>query len=294
MEGKGWISIYRKIQDSWLWNEKPFDKSHAWIDLLLLANYQDKKVLLGNELLIVKRGSFITSQKKLMNRWGWGSEKTRKFLKLLDSDGMISFNADKCKTTIAINNYEEYQNQNVLNEDIPVNTSDMQNENRTQSEYNQNTIRTQSERNQNENRIQPETNNKVNKDNKENNINKKIYSSKDVLNHFEKCGFGMLSPILIEKILADIEIYSPQWVIEAVDIADEKGAHNYSYIKAILESWKSKGKNTKGKEKTYGQNRTSTKSTENVKKEETEGERLARRAKEKYGDKLLENPQCDF
>lgn len=160
-EGKGWISIYRKIQDSWLWQEKPFDKAHAWIDLLLLANHQDKKALLGNELVIVKRGSFITSQKKLMYRWGWGSEKTRRFLKLLHSDGMIKIETDKKKTTIVINNYEEYQNQNGLSADIPSDTANKQNENRTQTEYNQNA-----------NRIQSETNNN---DNNVNNDNKNIY-----------------------------------------------------------------------------------------------------------------------
>lgn len=292
-EGKGWISIYRKIQDSWLWNEKPFDKSHAWIDLLLSANYQDKKFLLGSNLVDVQRGSFITSQSKLMDKWGWGNTKVRSFLKLLSEDNMIKYSGKKF-TLIKILNYEEYQSQTEANADIPALNKYSQID--CKSSANREQIHNKSSANcsQIDCKSSANTNNKVNKDNKENNINKKIYSSKDVLNHFEKCGFGILSPILIEKILADIEIYSPQWVIEAVDIADEKGAHNYSYIKAILESWKSKGKSTKGKEKSYGQNRTTTKSTENVKKEETEGERLARRAKEKYGDKLLENPQCDF
>ena len=150
-EGKGWISIYRRIQYSWLWQEKPFSKGQAWIDLLLSANHKDNKVLLGNELINVKRGSFITSQKKLMERWGWGSEKTRRFLKLLDTEEMIKLSTDKRKTTILVVNYKEYQNQNGLNEDISTDNSDTQNDNGIQTEYKQNDNRTPAETNNNEN-----------------------------------------------------------------------------------------------------------------------------------------------
>lgn len=157
-EGKGWISLHRSIQDNWLWQEKPFDKARAWLDLLLSANYQDKKFLLGNELVTVQRGSFITSQRKLMEKWGWGASKTRDFLKLLDADGMIKFQSDKKKTIIKIINYEEYQNQNTSNVDVPRDSEEGQNTNRTQTEREQNTNRTQTEPN--------------NKENKENNVNK--------------------------------------------------------------------------------------------------------------------------
>ncbi|KMT21575.1 hypothetical protein [Clostridium cylindrosporum] len=161
-EGKGWISLYRSIQDHWLWQEKPFDKARAWIDLLLLANHQDNKFLLGNELIEVKKGSFITSQRKLMERWGWGAGKTREFLKLLQSDGMIIFEADKKKTTITIVSYEQYQNRNASKIDISRGAEGSRNINRTQAEHNQYMGRTQTETNNNDNN--------VNNDNNENNV----------------------------------------------------------------------------------------------------------------------------
>lgn len=37
----GWISLYRSIQEHWLW--KDAEMLRAWLDLLLLANYEDKK-----------------------------------------------------------------------------------------------------------------------------------------------------------------------------------------------------------------------------------------------------------
>lgn len=105
----GWISIHRKIQEHWIWSEKPFSKGQAWIDLLLMANHKDNKFLLGNELVEVERGSFITSEVKLSDRWGWSRSKVRGFLKLLESDEMLVRKTDKKKTTLTIVNYNDYQ-----------------------------------------------------------------------------------------------------------------------------------------------------------------------------------------
>ena len=94
-----WISLHREIQKHWLWADKPFSKGQAWIDMLLLANHSDNKFLLGNELIEIKEGSFVTSELKLMERWGWGKSKTRAFLDLLQSDSMIVKKTDHKKTT---------------------------------------------------------------------------------------------------------------------------------------------------------------------------------------------------
>ena len=108
----GWISIHRKIKEHWVWEDKPFSKGQAWIDILLMANHADKKILLGNELIEVKRGSFITSEKKLMENWGWGKEKVRRFLQVLQEDGMIDKKSDRKKTTINVVNYDFFQDRN--------------------------------------------------------------------------------------------------------------------------------------------------------------------------------------
>ena len=105
----GWISIHRQIKDNWIWEDKPFSKGQAWIDLLLMANHTDRKIALGNELITVKRGSFITSELKLMDAWGWSKGKVRSFLKMLENDGMIERITDHKKTTINIVNYGIFQ-----------------------------------------------------------------------------------------------------------------------------------------------------------------------------------------
>lgn len=173
---KGWISVHRQIWNSWVWDEKPFSKGQAWIDLLLLANHEDRKVLVGNQLVIVKRGSFITSQTKLMERWGWGKEKLRNFLRLLESDEMIEVDTTPRYTHIAITNYEtyqtQYQNQTNENPVIPINREEYQTKDRPKTDQRQTANRPNTDRT-------PTTNNN---DNNLNNDNKDIYIKSDSTN----------------------------------------------------------------------------------------------------------------
>ena len=106
---QGWISIHRQLQSHWLWEDKPFSRGQAWVDILMLANHDDNKFLLGNELVEVKCGSFITSELKLMERWGWSKAKVRSFLQLLEKDQMIVKKTDRKKTTITVENYGFFQ-----------------------------------------------------------------------------------------------------------------------------------------------------------------------------------------
>ena len=56
MQEGGWIRLYRSIRKHWLWEDA--EKLKWWIDILLHANHQDRKVLIGNELMNIERGSF--------------------------------------------------------------------------------------------------------------------------------------------------------------------------------------------------------------------------------------------
>tara|TARA_R110002167_G_scaffold106599_4_gene273229 strand:+ start:212 stop:913 length:702 start_codon:yes stop_codon:yes gene_type:complete len=106
----GWISIHRQIKTHWLWEEKrTFSKAEAWIDILLSANHTTTDILLGNELITVQRGSFITSEVKLMKRWKWSKGKVRAFLLLLDTQHMVYKTTDTKKTTLTVVKYEDYQ-----------------------------------------------------------------------------------------------------------------------------------------------------------------------------------------
>ncbi len=107
----GWIKVERSIMENFLWEDRPFSKGQAWVDLLLLANHKDGRMIYKNRILKTKRGDVNRSVSWLANRWGWGWTKTREFLGLLESEGMIKTSAGKHRTTITIENYAKYQNQ---------------------------------------------------------------------------------------------------------------------------------------------------------------------------------------
>ena len=107
----GWIKIHRQIQNCLIWDDKPFNMASAWIDLLLLANHEDKETIFDKKPILVKRGQRITSVRELSARWGWGKDKTLRFLRLLEREKMIVKDSDSRKTLITIVNYGFYQGQ---------------------------------------------------------------------------------------------------------------------------------------------------------------------------------------
>ena len=132
MAEKGWIKTYRKIQDCWIWLEKePFDKRSAWIDLLLTANHEEVKIRFNGDFITVEKGQILTSIRKLADKWHWSVDKVLRFLRLIESDGMIKKDSDNFRTLITIENYELYQ--------------DEPNTNSTQAESKQNVSRNKQE-----------------------------------------------------------------------------------------------------------------------------------------------------
>lgn len=109
MDKNGYISLHRKIQDNWLWNEKPFSKGQAWVDLILLARWKDGKQMHRGKLCERKRGQVCCSIKWLAERWGWGWRKTRAFISSLEAEQMVSLDSTTHDTTITIENYSVYQ-----------------------------------------------------------------------------------------------------------------------------------------------------------------------------------------
>lgn len=110
MSDKGWIKTYRKILDCWLWTSKePYDRRSAWMYLLLTANHSDKKIMFNGEFITVKRGQILTSIRTLAEKWKWSYDKTLRFLRTIESDGMIEKESDNFRTLITIVNYEVFQ-----------------------------------------------------------------------------------------------------------------------------------------------------------------------------------------
>lgn len=107
---KGWICVHRSIQDNDIWDDdEPFDRRSAWIDLLLLANHKDKNIIFNGHPLTVKRGTFITSVRKLSEKWKWSNDRTLRYLRLLEQLNMITRDSNNSRTLISIVKYDFFQ-----------------------------------------------------------------------------------------------------------------------------------------------------------------------------------------
>lgn len=105
----GWIKLYRQLQECPIWYGERFSKGQAWVDLLILANHSDKKIMFNGDFITVKRGQYLTSMVKLSEKWKWNRKTVSSFLKLLENDNMISKVSDNTKTLVTIVNYGIYQ-----------------------------------------------------------------------------------------------------------------------------------------------------------------------------------------
>ncbi len=91
----------------WIWSRSDYVK--AWIHLLLKANWETKKALIGSKLETVKRGELITSIGKFAKETGMGERQVRTFWDLLEQDEMIVRKSTSNRTKITIRNYDRYQ-----------------------------------------------------------------------------------------------------------------------------------------------------------------------------------------
>lgn len=136
---KGWIKLSRQIKEHWIW-ENP-EKLKAWLDLLLMANHETKKVDMREGLVTVRRGQLVTSITKLATKWGWSRERVRRFLDTLERDGMLTRNSTPFKTVLTIVNYEKFQgdrhSNETANESTDKSTNKSANESRTRKNKNE-------------------------------------------------------------------------------------------------------------------------------------------------------------
>ena len=105
--GKGFISIWRKIREHWVYSDSFM--LHLWIELLVLANYKDNKFLLGRDVVEVQEGDVITSIRKLATTLNCSEKKILTGLKTFEKDGMIIKHKSHKRTHLTICNYAPYQ-----------------------------------------------------------------------------------------------------------------------------------------------------------------------------------------
>lgn len=106
---KGYVPIWRDLQDHWLWQSNtPFDMRSAWIDLLLSVNHEERKIQIGNRVQTIKAGQKWTSYRTLAEKWHWSKDRVKRYIKLLKNDGMVYTDETRNGTLLTIVNYENF------------------------------------------------------------------------------------------------------------------------------------------------------------------------------------------
>ncbi|MBE1304529.1 DnaD domain protein [Clostridium botulinum] len=234
---KGWISLYRAMEDGWLWEDKPFARGQAWIDLLLQANHKDKKTFSKGELVTVKRGSFLTSDQLLADRWGWSRKKVRTFLEVLVKEQMIELKRSPKGTSLTLVNWDLYQGLGTTEE--------------------QQKIQQRDNRRTTEDTTEEQQKNTNNNDNNDNNVNKYINNKEEVnpMEVYQNNIYPMPGVIEIEGIKSWSNDLGNELVVYAINIAAKSNVRKWNFIEKILIDWDKNGIKTLDQAKTYSQNR---------------------------------------
>lgn len=110
MGNKGtYIYLDRGILDHWTYKDKPFNRSMAWIDLLLIADHTTHTKLWRGKPTEFKRGDVNLSITELAKRWGWSRDRARRFISHLEQDNMVRVNSSTYRTTITVVKYDDFQ-----------------------------------------------------------------------------------------------------------------------------------------------------------------------------------------
>ncbi|EAA0224382.1 DnaD domain protein [Listeria monocytogenes] len=225
----GWIKIYRSLQEHWIWENEKYLK--WWLDLLLLANHQDRDILINGELITIKRGQKHTSELWLSNRWNADRKQVRKFLELLKKNDMITITKSRQKgTTYEISNYNDFQG---ISEEIRTTKGT--------------TIDTTEDTTKEHQMVQRKGHKQELKNLRIKELKKDINNNSDLnfKDFWEQNGFGMMLPVELDKLLAWVDDFAGnrEIVMKALEVTSEQGANkrNYAYVNKILKNWENRG-----------------------------------------------------
>ena len=106
---KGYVKIHRELLEHPIWTSEKFTRGQAWADLILKANAQPGWVRKRGARIDLNRGDVGYSIKELSRQWDWSESKTRRFLKELENDEMVTLKKTNVSCTITLVNYDMWQ-----------------------------------------------------------------------------------------------------------------------------------------------------------------------------------------
>lgn len=122
MSKKGYIKLYRQISDTPVWTDS--DKLKLWLMCLMKATHEGKTQVVGNQIIELKPGQFITGRSALFDEFNHGVKKDRRvdgltlfrWLNLFEKMEMLNINKTNKYSLVTVLNWDKYQGQRTTDE----------------------------------------------------------------------------------------------------------------------------------------------------------------------------------
>lgn len=149
MSKQGYIKLYRQITDTPVWADS--DKLKLWLMCLMKATHDEKTQVVGNQIIELKAGQFITGRAALSDDFNRDVKKDRRvdgltlfrWLSLFEKMEMLNIKKTNKYSLITVLNWDKYQGRRTSNEQ-------QLNNNRTSDEQQLNTNKKNEKNDKNE------------------------------------------------------------------------------------------------------------------------------------------------
>ena len=105
----GFILLARQILNSNAWKISNSEQKLMMVYCILRANHQENPWWDGENLLVIQRGSFVTSRDKFASLTGFTVAKVRNFWRKMEKVGFLTKESTNDYTVITVCNYNHYQ-----------------------------------------------------------------------------------------------------------------------------------------------------------------------------------------
>ncbi|QGZ70004.1 hypothetical protein GQS62_03930 [Pediococcus pentosaceus] len=115
MSDQGWISLYRKIQNSFVWTNS--DQLKLWLLILMKANHSENKFLFNGNEIFLSSGQMVTGRDAIALEFNNGvkpvqrvsSRQLWRWIKQFEKEQMLSIESTSRNSVITVKNWSEYQ-----------------------------------------------------------------------------------------------------------------------------------------------------------------------------------------
>ena len=107
---EGYVKLYRKLTTEAVWSD-PL-KLRLWLQCLMKAAFKDKEIMIGNQLIKLQPGQFVTGRESLSKEFNRNlqskdqvSDKTLwRWLKVLETTGLLTINSTNKYSIVTVKN----------------------------------------------------------------------------------------------------------------------------------------------------------------------------------------------